>query len=132
MKTKVFETSIKRIDEINTQPYQLSFNSKVEERLIIAHQFIIDHPFDRITIDDIAAEAAVSKYHLIRRFRDLFGVTPIQLHLLLKMHKAKEMLTIKPKLKVKQVAARMGYPDTFSFSKYFKKTTGISPGKFET
>jgi len=108
----------------------MEYKSFLNNRLDIALDFIIQNTSKRITIEDISAEAAISKFHLIRSFKRQFGITPIQLHLLCKIDRAKDMLSKNPGLKIKDVAASMGYPDVFSFSKYFKKITGSSPRDF--
>ena len=95
-----------------------TIKSSVGYRLYSALAFIYHNIKNKITIDDIASEAAISKFHLIRCFKDRFGVTPIQLHLLLKVNGAKEMLLKHPKTKIKEIASIFGYPDIYTFSKH--------------
>ena len=39
-------------------------------------------------------------------------------------------LLLQPDLSVKEVAFRLGFPEQFSFRKYFKTYTGLSPTAF--
>lgn len=103
----------------------------VVERLEIALDYILNHLTKRISIGDIALAAALSRFHLIRSFRAHFGITPIQLHLSLKIERAKDLMERKPDLKIKDVALKMGYSDIFTFSRHFKKATGYSPRHFK-
>lgn len=106
-------------------------NEFVSARLEVALEFILRNTNQKITIEDIAAEAALSKFHLIRSFKTQFGITPFKLHLELKIDYAKAMLINHPRMKVKDIAISIGYSDIFAFSKHFKKATGYSPRTFQ-
>jgi AraC family transcriptional regulator len=44
-----------------------------------AHDFILSNYAEPIALDDIAAAAHLSKYHLLRTFRQVYGATPLAL-----------------------------------------------------
>ena len=45
------------------------------------------------------------------------------------MQKAKKLL-LDSQLSIKEIAARVGYPDPFHFSKSFKNAVGMSPAQY--
>lgn len=82
-----------------------------------------------LNLDELAREAHLSKYHFVRRFRELTGHTPIQHFIYLKMQHACRLLdgTEEP---VKRVAAQVGYDDPYYFSRLFKRVIGVSPQQY--
>lgn len=47
------------------------------------------------------------------------------------INQAKNLLR-QPDILVKQVAEELGFPEQFTFRKYFKTHTGISPSEYQT
>ena len=66
-------------------------------------------------------------YSYIRKlFREYTGYSPENYYILLKIDSAKELL-IYTNLRIKEIAAAIGYDDSLYFSRLFKKKTGVSP-----
>ncbi len=84
---------------------------------------------ERLSLDDLAAEAAMSRFHFCRRFRARFGRSPMRFLTELKIEKAKQLL-LKEEMHISQVAERAGFADPSSFSKIFRRATGLSPSSF--
>jgi AraC-like DNA-binding protein len=82
----------------------------------------------KFNLDTIAKDSLMSKYALIRNFKEVFKTTPHQYYILKKITLAKEFLA--SGMSIKETAMRCGYPDIFSFSKQFKILEGHSPRKF--
>lgn len=68
-----------------------------------------------------------------RQFADIIrqesGYTPIEWIGMVTINQAKNLLRL-PEKQVKEVAAELGFPEQFTFRKYFKTHTGISPSEF--
>jgi AraC-like DNA-binding protein len=108
---------------------ELYANIYLTKRVIQAKYFI-DKNFDRvITLDDICKEACLSKFHLIRSFKKLYGVTPYQHLTFLRIKKAKELL--QTNLPITTVCYHLGFDSPTSFSGLFKKITGKTPVEFQ-
>jgi LacI family transcriptional regulator len=91
-------------------------------------QLIHDEACLGSSIEQIVAPLNVSLSTLQRQFIAAFGCTPGQELLRVRLKKAKELLlTAEP---VKMVATALGYTKTSSFTKFFSKQTGMSPGAF--
>jgi AraC-like DNA-binding protein len=67
--------------------------------------------------------------HLRRLFRQATGRTPLDYLSELRVAEAKRLLKGRG-LNVKQVAARVGIPDPYYFSRVFKKVTGWRPSAY--
>ena len=84
-----------------------------------------------ISLEDIASQCAMSYESLRKKFRFYFGCSISQYLIDLRINKSKVML-LNQNMSVKEVAAELGYCDTYAFSHQFKKRVGISPGKYVT
>ena len=57
-------------------------------------------------------------------------MTPIEIITLVTINNAKRLLHEKG-VQVKQVAEQLGFPEQFTFRKYFKTHTGMSPRAYQ-
>lgn len=82
-----------------------------------------------LNLDELAKTANLSKFHFIRKFKQLTGHSPIQHFIHLKMQHACQLLdnTREP---VKRIANRVGYDDAHYFSRLFKRVIGVSPQQY--
>ena len=69
-----------------------------------------------------------------RHFADIIkqesGYTPMEWINMVTINQAKNLLR-QPDTQVKDVAAQLGFPEQFTFRKYFKTHTGMSPTEFQ-
>lgn len=84
------------------------------------------HYGEDLTLERLAAEAAVSKFHFVRLFRQATGSTP-HAHLVHLRLAAARALLLESDLSVGQVSARCGFPRANHFSTAFKTRFGASP-----
>jgi AraC-like DNA-binding protein len=83
-------------------------------------------PERRWTVDDLSAEAGVSRSRLDARFREILGRSPIRYLNEWRMHAAQELLATTD-LTVAAIAHRVGYDAEEAFSRAFKRAHGRSP-----
>ena len=108
---------------------ELYANIYLTKRVIQAKYFI-EKNFDQgITLDIICKEACISKFHLIRSFKKLYGITPYQHLTFLRIKKAKELLQMN--LSITTVCYHVGFDSPTSFSSLFKKIAGKTPAEFQ-
>lgn len=81
-----------------------------------------------IRVPEMAAVASMSEKYFITFFKRAMGATPGQYVQRLRMQRARDIL-LRQAVPVKAAAARVGYPDAYSFSKAFKKHYGIAPSR---
>ncbi|MEU9553705.1 AraC family transcriptional regulator [Streptomyces werraensis] len=81
-----------------------------------------------IKLDDLAAVAGCSKRHLIRSFRQAYGVPPHHYRTLLRLARAKSLLAAgRP---VAETAAELGYCDQSQLNRHFRREFGMSAGGY--
>lgn len=80
-------------------------------------------------VDWYAVRANLSTIYFTKIVRQYTGYTPSQLIKYIVIANAK-MLLAQPRLSIKEIAARLNFPDQLTFSRYFKSCTGMSPKKY--
>lgn len=123
----IFSSSQSTIDKINEiSSIKLSTRIALYRKLNQALIALQDMIFESFSLDQLSKEVAMSKFHLIRHFKQVYGLTPNQYYIKEKLKKAYQLL-IDTDLPVKDVAHKLGYPDSTSFGKQFRKAYGVSP-----
>lgn len=92
--------------------------------------FIETHLSDSsVSVDDMAAAAAVSRSGLTRKMKSLMGVTPAEFLRETRLTRASTLLatTDRP---IKEIAVDCGFSDMNYFGKCFKASRGVTPGAF--
>ena len=90
---------------------------------------IIQERFDHmITLGSLADEVGMSKFHLLRLFREEVGATPHAYQLHLRIARAREMLDAGAS--AAEVALACGFADQAHFTRAFKRIVGYTPGAF--
>ena len=97
-------------------------------RIVQAKLFIEEKFAEPITIDIITSEASFSKFHFIRTFRIIYGQTPHQYLMNIRIERSKQLL--KDGLNVVDVCHAVGFESITSFVGLFKKLTRQTPASF--
>ena len=96
-----------------------------------AMDYIGEHYADPgISVGSIAAHLGISEGHLSHTFKKETDYTLLNYLTRYRIHKSMELLR-GGKLKVYEVAERVGYRDITHFSSTFKKVVGISPSEYQ-
>jgi AraC-like DNA-binding protein len=98
------------------------------KRIVQAKLFIDSKYADNIVIDNIADEAYFSKFHFIRLFKKIYGKTPHQHLITVRIEKAMQLL--REDTTVIEVCFAVGFESASSFSGLFKRLTGTSPSAY--
>lgn len=89
--------------------------------------FIRDRLAERITLDQLAENAGMSKYHFLRRFRVQTGTTPMAAVRQHRIDVARNLLICTP-WPLRVIAKRVGFDNEFHLSRVFRQLTGVPPG----
>ena len=98
-------------------------------RVVQAKLYIDAHFSEKLDLDAISDEAYFSKYHFLRLFKKIYGKTPYQYLMSVRMDQAKTML--KEGNSVSEVCFAVGHDSLTSFTGLFKRKTGLSPSEFQ-
>ena len=82
-----------------------------------------------IRVESLTDYLGISQSYLFRVFKEQLGESPKQYILSQRLLYAKKLLA-ESELSVTQVATSVGFPDVFSFSKFFMSKTGQSPQSY--
>lgn len=99
------------------------------EGIPAAFEYLQCHYQEPLALEDLARLAGCSANYLSRRFKALYGATPIVYQHRLRMQTAAQLLktTQHP---IKQIAELVGFGDVYFFSRMFKKIIGVPPGEY--
>ena len=84
-----------------------------------------------IPLEEIALQCGMGYENLRKQFRRAFGCSLEQYRIQLRMNAAKSMMLDRD-MPLKEIAADLGYCDTYAFCKQFRQQVGVSPGKFKS
>lgn len=110
---------VRDIEEMTSSESDLTVCERVME-------YIRLHYSRQITLADLARIAGREPRYFCRRFSRERGISPIAALTQERMRAAKKLLTL-TRLPVGEVGQRVGYQDTYHFSKRFKEVVGLSP-----
>lgn len=82
-----------------------------------------------LTLEDLARSVMLSKYHFLRVFSRVTGVTPGRFLTAVRLQEAKRLL-LSTSCNVAEVAVRVGYSGPGSFTRRFTELVGLSPTQY--
>lgn len=91
--------------------------------------WMAEHVAEEFSLERLAAQAGLSKYHFQRLFKAATGVTPSHYHIDLRMNEARRLLR-ETKMGVVDVALEVGYANPSHFARLFRRETGLSPSDY--
>lgn len=117
--------------KLNSQSsVNLSTKKELFRRLEKAHQHILDNLSSNFDLDELSKVSCLSKYHLIRSFKQVYGTTPHKFYITKRIEAAKNFYLLNHRNEtLKSTALEFGYPDYPSFSKQFKSIEGYTPSE---
>ncbi|WP_333001906.1 helix-turn-helix transcriptional regulator [Vibrio coralliilyticus] len=118
-----YEQELERLySELPLRPkqYALVRQSKV---------FMEQHYFEKIDLNDLAKAALMSRFHYVRIFKQIYGVTPRSYLRDMRISRAKTLL--REGHSMTDTCFAVGYESLTTFSSVFKKCTGYSPRDFQ-
>jgi AraC-like DNA-binding protein len=87
--------------------------------------YIEDRLDEEISLRDLAAIAQLSPFHFARAFKQSFGEPPHRYHMVRRMERAKALLKV-PARTVTEVALKLGFSETSSFTAAFRRSVGTT------
>jgi AraC family transcriptional regulator len=91
--------------------------------------WMAEHAAEELSLDRLAAQAGLSKFHFQRLFKAATGVSPSRYHINLRLNEARRLLR-ETKMSVVDVALEVGYADPSNFARLFRRENGLSPSEY--
>ena len=106
-----------------------STSEEIYRRLFVAELFMRNNFGQPLTVDMIAREACMSKFHFLKLFKRRYGLSPRQYLIRLRLDRARTLL-LSNKYGVADVCLQVGFESHSSFTHSFKRMYGSPPSKF--
>lgn len=94
-----------------------------------ACSFIAENLGEHFTLDDLARQAGVSRFHFARLFRVSTGYSPMAYLVKSRIERAKQLL-LQDDRAVCEIAAVLGFCDQSHLTRTFRRLTGLTPREF--
>lgn len=94
-----------------------------------AHHFIGHHLGEVIDFEKLARDVGLGYSVFRKRFREYTGMAPLEYQIALRIRRASRLLT-STSIPIAEIAADTGFNTPNYFSRFFRKTTGLSPAEF--
>jgi transcriptional regulator GlxA family with amidase domain len=90
---------------------------------------MLEERFDEaLMLDELAAVAGLSRFHLQRVFTAEIGMGPHAYQTQVRINRAKELL--RRNVPLAEVATRAGFADQSHLHRHFTRRVGITPGQY--
>lgn len=104
-------------------------NCLLEKRVQVLLDYIHTHYKDKITIEDLAKTASISRTEVLRCFKAIMGLPPINYLNSYRLQRAAHLL-INTEKSIQEIAENCGFDDNSYFSKLFKKKYHVTPHEY--
>jgi AraC family transcriptional regulator len=111
---------------VGTAPVHGGLSAR-KQKLVV--EYVEQHLAEEISLLALARLAKLSPYHFARAFKHSFGVPPHRYHMIRRMKRAQDLL-LKSALQVTQIGIRIGFRETSSFTKAYRRYAGVAPSEF--
>ena len=107
--------------------YTKSYKKIFEDKKIVdtTYEYIKDSIDTNFTLDNLAKNVNLSKYHFLRLFKKEFGLTPHAFIINERLNQANNL--IKQGFSISEASIKVGFNDQSHFGRNFKKYFGYSP-----
>jgi AraC-like DNA-binding protein len=93
-----------------------------------AMEYLRERLAEPVTLDDLAAHAALDKFHLCRAFRAQIGMPPHTYLTHLRIHRARLLLA--EGVRASELAPRVGLYDQSQLTRHFRRIVGTTPARY--
>ncbi len=107
----------------------VNITSSTEENVRNTHELMLTEYKRNWSVDELSKNAAMSESRFYAVYKSIYGTSPINTLIKYRINIAKNLLSTK-NYSVSEVAEEIGFTNIYHFIRYFKKETGITPGKY--
>ncbi|TKC06557.1 helix-turn-helix domain-containing protein [Pedobacter polaris] len=125
---KVFAIDMDRDRQSYFSTFQPSRNHN-DDLVAIAQEKIESNYHDTATIEELIKDIPSSRRNIVRRFKQITGITPIEYLQQTRIEAAKKLLE-RTAQQMSEIIFHSGYSDPKAFRKIFKKSVGMTPSQY--
>ena len=103
--------------------------TRADNAIAFIHEFIKDHLDENLSLVRLAEQVYLNPSYLSRLYKQVTGICLSNFIDIARVEKAKELLNSE-NIKIYEVAKAVGYETPGSFTRFFKKLTGVSPQEY--
>jgi AraC-like DNA-binding protein len=126
-------------EELAVQPHPIGLMPVNAQTVIVAWRrcpaieralvYLGQHCLEPVNLGDLAHVACISKFHLVRKFTAMLGVTPHRYQLMLRLSHAKAML--RAGVCITKIAHGVGFADHSHLNRSFRVLLGMTPSQYQ-
>lgn len=122
----IFLEIISTLMTLPASPFEISETSNQKGQMVRVKDYIDTHYMHNISLDDLAENFHMSKFHLTREFSQTFSMPPIAYLEKRRIREAKYLLS-STEFSMTDIASTLGFCTSSYFSQRFKASVGMSP-----
>ena len=127
----VFDGFCRLIDEVFSQaPHGEASDDSIGETMKRIDRHLLSHFMRPLSLESVARLFGMTQSYLSSMYKRIMGMTPLKRITELRMNKAKELLSIQPRIAIKEISDAVGYDDPYYFSRVFRTFVGRSPSQY--
>ncbi len=120
---------IKPVDENGYSMLVTCVGADVKDgELVELKDSILDQPENLYLIEGMSRDTNISPFHLIRKFKKMYGLTPHQFQIQCKVRKAQKLL--EEEKSICEVTYDAGFCDQSHMDRCFQKIVGLTPKEY--
>ena len=120
---------IKPVDENGYSMVVTCVGADVKDgELLELKDSILDQPENLYLIEEMSRDTNISPFHLIRKFKKMYGLTPHQFQIQCKVRKAQKLL--EEEKSICEVTYDAGFCDQSHMDRCFQKIVGLTPKEY--
>jgi AraC-like DNA-binding protein len=124
----VAESTTRLLELCSESPVRSTWLGRNHPAVRKARAYLEEHFAETVSLDGLAREVGVSKYHLVRTFTESVGSSPHRYQVLLRLCAAQRRMEAGDS--VRDAAAATGFADEPHLCRTFRTWLGISPGSW--
>ena len=99
------------------------------QKMLEIRQYLDDKYTEKFSLDDLSEYFFLSKYHLCREFKNIFGISPNQYVITKRITMAKRLLRFSD-MTLEEISEKCGFYDPSYLNKQFKSSEGLTASEF--
>jgi AraC-like DNA-binding protein len=112
------------------RPSRSPLSPRDDRALRLACDYLGDRPERNVSLEELAAQAGIGKFRLIRLFREQTGLPPHALQVAHRIRAARRLLEAGET--IAETAAATGFADQSHLHRHFRRSLGLTPGEYQS